>query len=819
MFKAILTLPKGQKFKTILSTNNYIRILLLVIGTALVGCSPTRKLVDGEYLVVKNVIDNDSEQVSKGDLLNFIRQKPNRKVLFLLFFRFHLQVYNLVNQNKLEKRVSVLEEKSRKKNLKRKAKGKEPKERRRSFWEWLEGIGEAPVIYDQLIANKSSEQLEIFLRGKGHFDAIVKDSVVLDSKRKRAKVYYKVSSGIPYKVRNIKYAIDDDRIARLTNASRARDPFMKEGMFYDVEKFQSERERIERNLKSNGYYGFADDYVRLKVDSNLNSHQVDIELSIANPEVRDTSHFDGEIHPTYTIRNIYIHTDYDQKQPDQTGLDTLVYNGVHFVYREKFKHRPEMLLDKIFLKTGDLYRVKRTELTYRYLSGLRAYRFINIAFKQAVEPDGKHVLDCFIQLTPGLRQSYAVEFQGTNTSGNLGISGSVIYKNKNLFRGAEILQFKVTGGMEAQVVARDIVDENTQSALPFNTLQINPELSLIIPKFVVPFKMNRIMRYGNPKTIVSLSYNFQQRPDYTRTIFRAKFGYKWAQNQYARHELNPMEVNFVNIYNENEAFRARLDNLQDKLLLNTFNPHIITTTNYTYTYSNQRLNKKENFSYFKGRLESSGNFLRGVMAATQAKKDTNGSYRIFNIPFSQYLKYEVDFRRYFQLTEHSQVVFRLNQGLAYPLFNLGVVPFESSFFGGGANGIRAWTARSLGPGSLPDSLNLFDQFGDIKIELNLEYRFGIYRWFKGALFVDAGNVWLMKDDIDRPGGVFKFRNFYREFALGAGVGIRLDFSFFIIRLDLAFPIHDPGRPVNDRWAIKYFTARDINPQIGIGYPF
>ncbi|MFC2176196.1 BamA/TamA family outer membrane protein [Bacteroidota bacterium] len=355
--------------------------------------------------------------------------------------------------------------------------------------------------------------------------------------------------------------------------------------------------------------------------------------------------------------------------------------------------------------------------------------------------------------------------------------------------------------------------------LPFNTLEVNPEVSIVFPRFLLPFKPHRIVRYGDPKSIISVSYHYQQRPDYIRSIFTTKFGYQWMQSQYARHFLNPLEVNFVNIYNQSQQFSERINNLQDKLLKNTFSPHLTTTTNYTYIFSNQRVNKKRNFSYFKARLESSGNILRGIMAAAGAQKDTNNSYRILNVPFSQYLKYEVDYRKYWQVNPHSQLVFRVNHGLAYPLLNLGVVPFESSFFAGGSNGIRAWNARSLGPGALADSLNLFDQFGDIKIEFNLEYRFDIYRWFKGALFADAGNVWLIKADPNRPGAEFKFKNFYKELALGAGIGIRLDFSFFIIRFDAAFPIHDPGRPENDRWAVKYFSGKDINFNLGIGYPF
>lgn len=772
---------------------------------------------ENEYLLTKNVIENDSKVVSKSDLESFLRQKPNRRIFG--FYRFHLQVHNLVNQEKLEKRVDVLTEKNNKRNAKRKLKGKPPKDRRRSFWEWLADIGEEPVIYDALTSQKSAEQLEIYLEGKGHFNAIVKDSVVFNSKRKKAKAIYTIESKRPYTVRKVNYRIADSRLARLAKPARGREVILKDGMNYDVEKFQEERERIERNLKSNGYYAFSDDYVRLEVDSNLGTHQVDVALFIVDPQTRDTSNANDGKHQMYRIRDIYVHTDYDQKNLRNLDYDTLIYNGVHFVYKGKFRHRPEMLLDKIFFKTGDIYRIKRGELTYQYLSSLRAYKFINIAYGEGEDESGNKVLDCYINLTPGLRQAYSIELQGTNTEGNLGVSGSFIYKNKNLFRGAEILQFRFTGGLESQVVASNIQDRNISGVLPFNTLEINPEISLIFPKLLVPFKPHRIIRYGDPKSIISVGYNYQQRPDYTRSIFNAKFGYQWMQSQYARHFLNPIEVNFVNIYNEAPAFRDRINSLQDELLRNTFVSHLTTTTNYTYIFSNQLVNKKGNFSYFKARLESSGNILRGIMALAQAEKDTNNSYRIFNIPFAQYLKYEVDYRKYWQVTNFSQVVFRVNQGIGFPLLNLGVLPFESAFFGGGANGIRAWSARSLGPGSLPDSLNLQDQFGDIKLELNLEYRFDIYRWFKGAIFADAGNVWLINKDEDRPGGVFQFKDFYKELALGAGIGIRLDFSFFIIRFDVATPFHDPGRPENDRWAIRDFEWQDVNLNLGIGYPF
>jgi outer membrane protein assembly factor BamA len=572
-------------------------------------------------------------------------------------------------------------------------------------------------------------------------------------------------------------------------------------------------------LKSNGYYAFADDYVRFKADSALGSNEVDLTLYIENPTRKDSITVKDKGHQTYVIRNIYVDTDYDPKQPN-ASRDTLFYNGIYFITKDKFIHRPEMLHDKLFFTEGDLYRVRRSELTYQYLSGLRAFRLINISFKDFVEQDGRHVLDCIIHLSSSMRQSYAVEAQGTNTEGNLGLAGTFTYQNKNLFRGAEIFEFKLKGGIETQVVSSNVVDQPIWKGLPFNTLELSPEVSLIIPKFLAPFRTDKILRYGNPKSIISLAYNFQQRPDYTRSIFTARFGYQWAQNQSMQHRLNPMEVNFVNIYNEDARFLERIDGLRDELLRNSYRPHLTTTTNYTLTYSGQKLSKRDDFSYVRLRLESSGNLLRGIMAAAQAEKDTTGSYRIFDIPFAQYLKYEIDFRRYIIPNASSMVVLRAYHGLGYPLLNLGALPFESSFFAGGANGIRAWPARSLGPGGWIDSLDLGDQFADIKLELNIEYRFNIYRWFKGAIFADAGNIWLVNPDKDRPNANFDFTRFYKEIAFGIGIGLRLDFNFFVIRVDVAKPFHDPNKQEGQRWVVDDFSERSpINVNIGIGYPF
>ena len=423
-------------------------------------------------------------------------------------------------------------------------------------------------------------------------------------------------------------------------------------------------------------------------------------------------------------------------------------------------------------------------------------------------------------MTPALRQNYAFELEGTNSAGNLGISGSFRYQNKNISRGAEILEFRLSAGLESQVITTGVTNTNI-AGLPFNTMEIGPEINLQFPKFLLPFKWKKLSEYANPKSKISVSYNYQQRPDYTRSILNTSFGYSWRENQFKFHELNPFEVNFVNIYNQDQVFLDRIESLEDRLLQNSFRPHATTTTNYQFLYNSQRINKLRDFSYLKVKLESSGNVLRGIMAASNAKKDSTGSYRIFGVPFAQYLKYDIDFRRYVIFNERSELVLRVQHGMGYPLLNLGVLPFESSFFGGGANGIRGWSARTLGPGELAesDSISLIDQFGDMKIEFNVEYRFNIYRWFEGAAFIDAGNIWLVKKDDGRPGGVFEFKDFISEFAIAGGLGLRLDFNFFVIRLDVGMKLHNPAKPKGSRWIRSLSEKNIINFNLGIGYPF
>lgn len=794
--------------------------MVLLLGAYCIlatSCGSTRKLNDGQYLLVKNTIEVDSGKVDKSELTKYIRQKPNRKIIG--FFRFHLWVYNLVDLDKVEARKKELKEKRDRKNLKRVAKNKEPKEPRRSFGEWMLSIGEAPVILDSILTTSTEKQFEIYLRNKGYFNSEVSSTTKL--KRKKAWVTYFIKPHRPYTLSNIVYSIYNPELKAIISDSDVENSLLKKGMRYDADIFQKERERITTELKNRGYYFFTTENIIYEADTSIGDSGVELTLMVRSNMEKDFGKPDTTLSPKefrpYTIGKVFLNTEYYPKNVAAATNDTLVYNKYSLIYRRKWTIDPELLMGSVFFKPGERYVARNLENTYRQLSTLRVYKFINIQFE---EKQGDK-LNCYIQLTPAARQSFSFEAQGTNTGGFPGLFADVVYQNKNVFRGAETFEIRLKGGLESQVV----FDGGDGKTPIFNTLQMGPEASLTIPRFLFPgSRYFKVSKYFRPQTKIRLAYDFQQRPDFTRSIFRTTYGYEWRETAQKRWTANPIEINFVNIYNQSTAFLDRINSINDQLLRNTFISHITSSGVYSYTFNNQDINKMKNFTFFRAIVEFSGNIPWLISRLVGSEKDENGSYRVFNIPYAQYFKFDFDVRRYIAINPRSTFVMRLAAGRGTSYGNLLVLPYEASFFGGGANGIRAWRARTLGPGSFPDSLHTsIDQFGDMKLEVNLEYRFDIYKYLKMAAFVDAGNIWLIRKDVNRPGGEFALNRFYKEIAIGAGLGARLDFNFFIIRLDAAYPIYNPGNDEanNQRWLgvdDKILMKRMVF-NLGIGYPF
>ena len=378
------------------------------------------------------------------------------------------------------------------------------------------------------------------------------------------------------------------------------------------------------------------------------------------------------------------------------------------------------------------------------------------------EDIGNNKLNTNIYLTPSYLKSFSIETICSNNGGNLGVEGNLIYQNKNIFRGGEHLTVKLNGGLEIQQLINEQQEEIKFLGLPFNTMEFGPEINLEFPRFLLPVNLEKFSQRANPKTNLNALFNFQKRPEYLRELIQVSFGYFWNETRFKKHFINPVNISVIYL-NPTASFQERIDNEDNPFILNSYKDHFINSTSYRFIYNNQRINKITDFSYFKFDAEFAGNIQSAINKMLKKPYDSpeTESYTIFNIRYSQYIKTDFDYRHYYQ-RKTASFVQRLNVGVGKPYGNLDVLPFEKSYYGGGANSIRAWQARSLGPGTLPDSIisNSLYQIGELKIEGNLEYRFDITKLFEGAAFVDAGNIWILKPDEGRPNAEFKMNKLW-----------------------------------------------------------
>jgi hypothetical protein len=467
-----------------------------------------------------------------------------------------------------------------------------------------------------------------------------------------------------------------------------------------------------------------------------------------------------------------------------------------------------------------LYQLTNTDESYKHLSELQQFKLVNIQFSEhpgtkVTENDTLYLLDCNIQLTPFTRQLYEIEVEGKNSSGNIGFGGNVKYHHKNLFRGAENFDFKVAGSLEIQ---SNIVGKDGAEYLP-NTVEYSAEARLNLPEFLLPFKFEKFYKQFNPKTSVALSYSYQNRPDYNRVISNISYGYYWKTSRYLKHWVNPVELNAVRLLNISPEFR---NSIQDPYLRNTFENQFIAVSSYSLEFNNQDINRIRDFKYLRFNIEFAGNLLSSFNKLTGKPKAEGGYYELFGTRYAQYIKTDLDFRYYQVFGKTRMLVYRGFAGIGIPYRNSEALPFIKKYFSGGANSIRAWQVRSVGPGSYNDTTSIPNLLGDIKIEGNIEYRFDMFWILKGAFFIDAGNIWaLNKKTFSGEGAEFDFGNFYKELAVGTGLGTRFDFTYFLFRIDFGIKLHDPKKPPGKRWVIAYqkFRLSDILMNIGVAYPF
>ncbi|HBC77940.1 MAG TPA: outer membrane protein assembly factor [Bacteroidales bacterium] len=764
--------------------------LLFLLVPAIYSCNPTKYVPQGESLLNSNHIQIDREGINKSDLVPYIKQKPNKQIFGA---RFHLGLYNFSN---LEKKK----------------------------WPhaWLRNIGEEPVIFDQYATEKSREQLENLIRSKGFFDSRVTDSV--RTVKRKSDVYYNVNLKTPYTIRNLYYEIADTTIKKLFDFD-STNCLIQRGKPYDATILQAERTRFERYVKNHGFYSFSTDHIAFRVDSTIGNRQVNLFYEIHNFQKTDIyNRITNVPHPVYQIKNVYIYTDYVQKDVLEGGesyinsLDTVNYNGYYFISQQKKSPiKYDLILRSLYLKPGSGYSISNTEQTQSHLMSLKTYRLVNIFFNETGVPDGSQesqsFLNCHIQLTLLSNQSFNVELEGTNTAGNLGGALNLIYQHKNLFHGAEQFNMKLKGAFEA------MTQQNTKLR---STREYGIETTLRLPRFIVPFfRKEGFIKTFNPTTTILAAYNYQDLTFFTRTMANATFGYNWAARNYKTHIVNPVQLNLVNMIKIDTGYQKLID--ASSYLANSFKDVLILGGNYSYIYNNQKIQNSRDYLFLRVNAEAAGNMLALASNLAGAGKK-EGYLNFFGQPFAQYIRTDIDIRYNIILNDASSIVYRGFAGIGIPYGNSKVIPFEKQYFGGGANGIRAWQVRSLGPGSfdVPKETVFINQTADIKLEANAEYRFKLFWILEGALFLDAGNIWTFNEDSSRPGAMFRFNKFLNDIAVGTGTGFRFDFSFVTARLDMGLKLRDPSIANGSRWILmsrRYDFRNDLTFVLGIGYPF
>jgi hypothetical protein len=794
-------------------------VLLVLISS----CSLTKGLKEGEYLV-HNVKIKGAKKSDRAALYNMIRQTPNTRIP-LINLSIGVSIYNFgewtFDSTKQEVRRAEYEQerreliqlneevglnKKQKKRLNKVNSYLETLEKRLEYGNFFMRTGNPRVVMDSSKTIESAQQMQFLLANNGFFDA--KTDYRVTTKRRKASIDYLITEGEPYLIDSFFTNSDDPKIYSLLEKSIGGSE-IKIGKIYEQNALSRERQRVEDLLKDNGYYTFSKSYIEYNVYEDTVEHSVVVEQIIRKPSYAD-------FHRVYTLDSVFFSVD----PPSLNFIDNsevTYFRDIEFdLYDDRYSEK--IISSRIFLEKGALYSRSNVIDTQRQLANLDLFRFVNIAFdtvgntlrpKIFTQPSQK------FQITNQLGASITEQVPGPFFSHSL--------RNRNLFRGAEIFEFFFRAGLEGVVSA-------TGEGGVFRSRELNTSASVIFPKFLFPFAAGSLETLGryNPRTRTLIGYSYVNRPEYIREAITGAVSYNWnTRNFRQQYSVNLLDANFIRS-NLDDAFRALLEDLQNQgnNLINSFLPSYVSSISgqVIFNFNQYGAFQKNKASLWRLFFESGGTTLNFVSDDFVENR---------SLAYFQFLKFQSDFRRYIPITKYQTFAYRLNLGLARPYgVSNGILPYEKYFFAGGSTGIRAWQPRRLGPGSnTPNILEdgtfdyRFEQPGDILFEGMFELRTKLYGYFDAAYFIDLGNTWTFLPDPTRPGANFEFNRFYKEIAVGTGIGLRMDFDFLVLRLDMGVKAIDPARPLGQRYVLNQFfrSFPGFRGQtvfnIGIGYPF
>lgn len=768
-----------------------IAVVTIAVMALFSSCSSTKHVPEGKMLLdkVKINISDPRDGVEANQLANYLRQNANHRVLGGL--KLQLAFYNLSGRDSTK-------------------------------WlnRWIQRVGTPPVIYDSTLTAASADQLHMALNNRGYMKNTVTYRVDADTVKRKARVNYDVTLGDPYYIRSIAYGIPDEELRDIILADTTKFA-IHSGDLLNYNRLDEWRQQITEDLRNHGYYAFNKEYITFTADTAASSQAVDLTLNTREPYRNDRLPYYTEHEPFY-VRNVVYVTDYDpvEMQSGYWGADTVTLSdGVQVYEGSEHYLRLGVIAECNYIEPGALYNAESVSRTYRALGRLGILKQINIDVRPLGEIDGVLMVDAYVLLQPDRSQTVSVSLEGTNSEGDLGFGVGLDYQHRNIFKGAELFRAKAR-------VSYESISGDLSGLINNNYSEYSTEIGITFPKFMAPLLKRSFKQKIQASTTFSVNLDYQARPDYTRVIAGGGWRYQWTErSRRLAHTLTLVDVSVISVPKSTEGF---IDSL-NLLLQNSYRPHLIMSMGYNFYRTNKAEMSVQQMGLFqrdvftiRANIETAGNLLYGLSKLSRQKHDENDGYRALGIRYAQYVKADADYAFTHYFDRRQSVAFHIGAGVAVPYGNSDALPFEKRFYSGGANSVRGWGVRTLGPGSFNSNKNLnnfFYQCGDIRFDVNLEYRAKLFWVVELGLFLDAGNIWTIRDYKDQPGGVFKFNKFYEQIAAAYGAGIRLDFKYFLIRVDMGMKAHNPASG-QEKWPLFHPNFKhDSEFHFSVGYPF
>ena len=756
--------------RTVRTYRVMVGMAVMVAAVLMASCKTTKFVPDGQYLLNKAKVQiEDTKEVESSAMNSYLRQKQNTEIFG--FWKLQLHVYNTAPRDTSTKANKWFANNAHK-------------------------MGEAPVIYDEMLTRVSMEQIEQAMKNRGYFNATVDTTKVYKGKDgKKLNLTYHVTANTPYRIAEYSTLIEQEEVERIAQSERR---LIKEGDIFNTSTLDEERQRVTSAMRNRGYYYFDKSLLAYAADSSYDNHTLKLQMHLTHYEGIIPDSVKEKIYTKQTIRRVCFHADYDPSRvPEGLILHTdSSEEGYVFSYVGTKFLRHRVLRNRTALKPGEMFSERRLERTYTNLNSLGAVKYVDISF----EPVDSAQLDCHITISRAKLHTVSAEVEGTYSAGDWGIAVGVGYANKNIFRGAELFTLNGRGSYEWRTNGSRAIEARAEAGLQFpSQLKIN------------------------------IAYNYQQRPDeYTRTLANAGLYYTVPRKPRSRwtHSFNLVDISYIYLPWMSDRFRHDFIE-KSSALRASYEDHFILDWSYTGRYTNySERNPNRSYVNFQYTVETAGNFLYGVAKLANLSQNDQGAYTLFNTPFAQYAKGDVNFTFHHVFHPQHRLVYHAGLGVVVPYLNATTVPFEKRYFSGGSNSVRGWQARTLGPGTFRGEGNtlVYDlQAGDIRLDLNLEYRYKVWKYLELAAFTDAGNIWTIRDYEQQPGGVFRFDSFYKQIAWAYGAGLRIDLSLFIFRVDFGVKLYDPSRiAAGTQWRTApngLCWKDDMTFHFAIGHPF